>query len=144
MQIDVQVAGNYEISVKVVGSAGEDIELGGFTEYLEVGNNIVSFFLPAEFFQAADGPYRVISALVYGAKGTAQLARVGESPPYQRWQFNPVKEGDLDNDGDVDNIDRNYILAARNNSALSPGDRRDITRDGSIYLRDARAILRLR
>ena len=144
MPINVQVAGNYQVSVKVVGANGEDIELVGFTEYLAAGNNTASFSLPADRFQKASGPYAVISALVIGPGGTAQLARVGESPVFQRWQFSPVHAGDLDNDGDVDSDDRNLIMAARNTVALSPGDRRDIVRDGRIDLRDARAILRLR
>lgn len=144
LPINVQVAGNYQVSVKVVGANGEDIELVGFTEYLATGSNTASFSLPADRFQTADGPYAVISALVIGPGGTAQLARVGESPAFQRWQFSPVHAGDLDNDGDVDSSDRNFIIAARNTIALSPGDRRDIVRDGRIDLRDARAILRLR
>ena len=142
--INVQVAGNYQVSVKVVGADGEDIELVGFTEYLAAGSNAASFSLPADRFQTADGPYAVISALVIGPGGTAQLSRVGESPAFKRWQFSPVLAGDLDNDGDVDSDDRNLIMVARNTIALSPGDRRDIVRDGRIDLRDARAILRLR
>ena len=142
--INVQVSGNYQISVKIIGSAGENIELVGFTQYLTEGSNTASFSLSADRFQTADGPYAVISALVLGPGGTAQLAQVGESPAFQRWQFYPVRAGDLDNDGDVDGDDRNLILAARNKPALSPGDRRDIVRDERIDLRDARAILRLR
>ena len=142
--INVQVAGDYQVSVKVVGVNGEDVELVGFREYLSSGENIVSFSLSADRFQAADGPYAVISALIVGPGGTAQLARVGESSVFQRWQFSPVHAGDLDNDGDVDSNDRNIIMAARNTAALSPGDRRDITRDGMIDLRDVRALIRLR
>jgi len=142
--INVQRAGSYKFSFKVIGAAGEDIELIGFTQYLTEGSNIAAFTLPADRFQAADGPYAVISALVTGLGRTAQLSWVGETPAHQRWQFLPTREGDLDGDNDVDADDREHILAARNHTALTPGDRRDIIRDGQIDLRDVRAILKLR
>jgi hypothetical protein len=44
---------------------------------------------------------------------------------------------DLDNDHDVDRRDLDLILAMRNRSA-SPGDPRDMTRDGRIDVNDAR------
>ena len=142
--VTVRTAGNYQLSFKVIGAAGEDIDLVALTQFLTVGLNDVKFSIGADRFQVADGPYRVISALVLGGGNTAQQAFVGETPPFQRWQFLPTREGDLDADGDVDVYDRNIVLGARNTRALSPGDRRDIVRDGRIDLRDARAILRLR
>lgn len=142
--INVQNTGNYQFSFKVVGVSGEDIELVGFTKQLAAGSNNVGFTLTADQFQTADGPYAVISALVSGPGGTAQLARVGETLPYKRWQFFPSRAGDLDGDNDVDSSDQQFILDARNQTALNPGDRRDIVRDGRIDLKDARAILNLR
>lgn len=142
--VTVQSSGNYQMSFKVIGSGGEDIQLVAFTRSLTAGMNEVKFSVNADRFQAADGPYGVISALVIGSGKTAQKAFVGESLSFQRWQFLPTKPGDLDADGDVDDNDRNVVLNARNSAALVPGDRRDIVRDGIIDLKDARAILRLR
>lgn len=52
----------------------------------------------------------------------------------------PAIPGDLDNDGDVDLDDLNYILAARNTNAAGPGDPRDLDNDGRITVLDARRL----
>ena len=81
--------------------------------------------------------------MVLGAGSSAQASVVGSSDPFSRWQFVPTITGDLDADGDVDATDRAILLGFRNQSALVPGDRRDLTGDGVIDLRDARYIVRL-
>lgn len=66
------------------------------------------------------------------------LGTIGSTPAWTRWQFLPAINGDLDNDNDVDAADRAIVLGFRNSSAATPGDRRDVARDGVINLRDAR------
>lgn len=144
LPINVLSGGNYDVSFKVIGSAGEDIGLVGGSQLFSAGANVVSITLLSDKFLNADGPYAAISALVYGAGGTMQQSRTGESQAYRRWQFMPKRAGDLDNDEDVDVFDRNIIINALNKPALSPGDRRDVFRDGKIDIRDTRAILGLR
>ncbi|MEE2023962.1 choice-of-anchor X domain-containing protein [Alkalimonas mucilaginosa] len=141
--ITVQVNANYQFSFKLVGAQGEDIALISLSRFLSAGRHEVSFIMDASQVQTIDGPYRVLSALVYGAGETAMKAFVGQSEPYLRWQFLPTLEGDLNGDGVVDELDRQIILNYRNSDALSPGDRRDITQDGKIDLRDARALSQL-
>jgi hypothetical protein len=117
------------------------VDLVGGNRFLAAGRNDMSFTLPALRFLSSDGPYRVISLLALGPAGSAQLASVGQTPAWLRWQFLPRINGDLDNDTDVDAADRAIILGVRNGAALSPGDRRDLNRDGVIDLRDGRAIV---
>jgi amidase len=53
------------------------------------------------------------------------------------------KLGDVDGDGDVDNNDLNLILAARNTSASSVNDLRDLNGDGKIDALDSRILTTL-
>ncbi len=52
-------------------------------------------------------------------------------------------EGDLDGDCDVDRLDMNILLAARNTPAAGPEDPRDLDRDGMITVLDARKLVLL-
>lgn len=54
-----------------------------------------------------------------------------------------VIPGDLDADGDVDRDDMKIILAARNQPATGTDDPKDINGDGTITVRDARALTKL-
>jgi hypothetical protein len=53
------------------------------------------------------------------------------------------KLGDIDLDGDVDNNDLNFILAARNTSANGQNDLRDLNGDGKIDALDSRKLVTL-
>jgi hypothetical protein len=69
---------------------------------------------------------------------------VGETDAFSRWQFVATRAGDLNNDGDVDEADRAILIEHRNQPALVPGDRRDVTGDGMINGADIRYLLHLR
>ncbi len=142
--IFVKTGGIYSVSIKVVGGGGMDVVLLAENRTLVAGENEISFTAEASHFLGGDGPYRVIGVLVRGPSGDATLSEFSNSLEAVRWQFNPVVPGDLDNDGDVDAADRATLLQFRNIKALSPGDRRDVFRDGRIDIRDARYIRRLR
>jgi hypothetical protein len=141
--IVVDAAGYYTISFKIIGNDGENIKLAGGYKYLSIGENVLTYSITADDFLSADGPYSVVSLLVTGNSGSAQLSLLGTTESYMKWQFYPLIDGDLDNDGDVDSNDRSIILEYRNNSVLSPGDRRDLNSDGIIDLKDARSIVYL-
>jgi len=85
-------------------------------------------------------PYAIVSVLVLGPSGSGQRSRVGETPPYSRWQFFSPTAGDLNADGFVDGVDRDVLLGFRGVTSLIPGD---LNKDGKVDLRDARAILGL-
>lgn len=142
--VRVESAGVYQISFKVTGAGGQDVQQFAVSEFLVAGENEIGVTVGADQFQTLDGPYRVESVLVLGQGASAQKSIVGATGPLSRFQFSPLTEGDLDADGDLDNADLALIQAARNTPALVPGDRRDLTGDGAINLRDARAFILLR
>jgi hypothetical protein len=135
-------SGFYSVAFKVVGVNGENIAVVAENRSLTAGTNNVVFSFSSDKFLAADGPFSLISLLVLGPPGSAQLARVGQTDSLQRWQFLPKIIGDLNNDGHVDSSDRQIILNFLNKPALVPGDRRDLNGDGKIDLKDAREILK--
>lgn len=138
--VRVSLAGAYTLSFKVIAADGRDIDLVGGSQTLAAGLNTVSFSVPAAKLLRADGPYSVISLLVIGPAGSASIASLGATPPWQRWQFLPRISGDLDADGDVDINDRSLLLNFRNATPLVPGDRRDLNGDGRLDLIDARLL----
>lgn len=141
--IKVANAGVFSISFKIVDKQGQDIGLFAENRSLSVGMNDVSFTIPGQNFLGNDGPYQVISLIVLGPGGSAQLARLGDTGPLQRWQFLSPRIGDLNNDGFVDILDHAILSAALNQPALVPGDRRDLNRDGVIDIRDLELLVRL-
>jgi hypothetical protein len=139
--VTVASNGTYQISLKVTGSAGQDVNQFGFNKFLSAGLNTVSVTTTSDRFQTIDGPYSVESVLILGQGASAQASVVGNSNALSRWQFFPWITGDLDADGDVDAVDRDLLLTFRSQKTLNPGDRRDLNRDGVIDIRDARAIV---
>ena len=136
-----QTGGSHSISFKIVGAGGED--LGVFNESRNLSAGVpteVRFTLPANVFLPANGPYSVISVLVTGSGGTAQASQIGNTATFSKWQFKPRINGDLDDDLDVDAMDQRLQSTFRNQSAASPGDRRDLNRDGRIDILDLRLI----
>jgi hypothetical protein len=136
-------SGSFQVSFKITDGTGQDVEIYGFNQFLNSGSNAVSVSLPYTRLQSLDGPFSVESVLVLGQGSSAQQSVVGSSDPYSRWQFVPTISGDLDADGDVDAGDQAILLNYRNQPALVPGDRRDLTGDSTIDLRDARYISKL-
>jgi len=141
--ITVTKSGNYQITFKVTGEGGEDIQLFAINQSMNVGANTVSVTVPYQKFQTIDGPYMIESVLIHGQGSNAQKSIVGKSETFSKWQFHPVIKGDLNADGAVNDADRQILLGFRNSPALQPGDRRDLDGDGQIDLRDARYILQL-
>lgn len=137
--VRVQSAGTYQISFKIIGVNGADVELVSISRSLSVSMNVVTASVPSDKFLGADGPYKAISLLVVGGASSARLDTVGQSSTFQRWQFYPNINADLNNDGSVDAADQGVLLQYRANKALSPGDRRDLNKDGVIDIRDVRA-----
>jgi hypothetical protein len=140
--VRVQSAGNYQVSGQIVSAGNRNLYTFGTNVSLNAGPNQIGFSVPHERFQDADGPYRVESVLVLGAGASARASIVGESQAYSRWQFYPVVRADYTGDGVVDRADLEAMRAFRGQSALVPGDRRDLDRDGRITNRDIGYVLR--
>lgn len=138
--VSVDVPGNYQVSFKIVDTLGADIILLAERRSLSTGFNEITFSVNNTEFMNADGPYQVLSGLVLGPAGSANKGNLGISGNFNRWQFVPVKEGDLDNDGAITTADRSLLLQYRNQPALVPGDRRDLNNDGKIDIKDIRAL----
>jgi len=141
--VTVAQAGHYTASFKITDGNGADVKLVTMSPYLQAGTNTISASLSYRDAQKSDGPFHIESVLIYGAGQSAQSSVVGASRPISRWQFAPYINGDLDGDGDVDGGDRTLLIQFRNQAALQPGDRRDLTGDGVIDLRDVRYIMSL-
>jgi hypothetical protein len=142
--VTVANGGFYQISFKVVGPNGEDIGLLNASRTLVAGANNVEVELASDRFQTVDGPYQAISLVVLQGNTSARLTKIGSTEPYSRWQFYPKKAGDLDGDGVVGPADAAVLTAERGNAVYTPGDRRDLNRDGIIDIRDVRALQQLR
>jgi hypothetical protein len=82
--------------------------------------------------------------LVLGGGSSARLATLGQTPAYSGWQFYPRINGDLNNDDAVDQADAAILTQFRGMRAVSPGDRRDIRKDGVIDIRDIRELQKLK
>lgn len=136
-------SGAYQVSFKITDGAGQDIQLFAFGQSMVAGSNTVEVNVHYEKLQTIDGPFSVESVLIIGGGASDQASLVGSSENLSRWQFLPKIAGDLDADGDVDTADRSLLLSFRGQPVLSPGDRRDLTGDGLIDLRDARFIVNL-
>lgn len=85
--ITVQTAGNYQISYKVIGPNGKDLGLFTFSQQLSVGENTFMSTVDAKNFVNIDGPFSVISLLVDGPGGTAQLSLLGKTRFYSGNSF---------------------------------------------------------
>jgi hypothetical protein len=136
--VTVAMAGFYQISFKLIGADNQDVSLVNASRALQAGLNTVDVDVPAERFQKADGPYQAISLLVVQGGASARLDALGSTDAYTRWQFTATRRGDLDADGLVGPADAALLAQFRNQPALTPGDRRDLNRDGVIDLRDSR------
>lgn len=142
--VKVNTAGSYQISFKMIGPAGEDISLVNASRSLAVGNNTVTVNLSSDQFLKIGGPYKAISLLVLGGGSSARLPTLGQTPAYSVWQFYPRIHGDLNNDNAVDQADAVILAQFRGVRAVSPGDRRDISKDGVIDIRDIRELQKLK
>jgi hypothetical protein len=141
--VSVRSAGSYQVTFKVTGAGGREVQQIGVTPTFAAGMNTVAADVTFDRFQTVDGPYAVESVLVLGQGASAQASVVGSSGSLSRWQFYPKIVGDLNGDGSVDSADRAELTTARGIAALQPGDRRDLNRDGVIDIRDIRAIINL-
>jgi hypothetical protein len=142
LPIRVSTAGSYQVSFKVTDTAGKELGQFGLTQSFTSGVNYVNATVLSDKLQNSDGPFNIESVLAIGAGRTAQASRVPVSDSgFLRWQFFPIITGDLNADGSVNAADRDVVLQYRNKTALIPGDRRDINRDGKIDLLDAREVI---
>lgn len=138
--VKASTAGTYTSSFKVIGANGEDLGLYSQARYISAGGTATySQSVDSFTFLNADGPYSITSLLLSGPQ-SAQFSNIGSTQVFSRWQFLPRVAGDLDGDGDVDAADRALQATFRNQPALSPGDRRDLNRDGKIDILDLRLI----
>jgi hypothetical protein len=140
--VAVTTGGSYRVSFRVTGAERQQVFASSQSPNLVAGTNIITAVVQASALQATDGPFQVESVLVLGPSGSASVAFVGNTTPFSRWQFTPRFRGDLNADGRVDVADRNLLLGFRNVGALSPGDRRDLDRSGTIDLRDVQLLQR--
>lgn len=137
--------GSYSFAIEVVDGNRESVDKFYFDQNLQEGENSVQVTLTADQLQAFDGPFSIssVSGVSPGGIGFSER-NLGETDAYSKWQFYPTRDGDLNLDGVVDSADRNLLLEYRNQPALVPGDRRDVTGDGMINGADARYLLHLR
>jgi len=140
--VSVSTGGFHQISFRVTGSERQQVAASSQSTNLVVGSNTISVIVPASALQTSDGPFQVESVLVLGPAGSASVSFVGNARTFSRWQFTPKFKGDLNADGRVDGTDRDLLLGFRNVSALTPGDRRDLDRNGLIDLRDVQLLQR--
>jgi len=143
IRVKVTVSGFYQISYKVFGAGGEDLGLINASRQLVAGVNNVTSRLDAVTLGQSDGPYKVSSLLVVSGANSLRQSVVGSSAAYSHWQYYPKITGDLNGDGSVDAADSALLINFRSQSALVPGDRRDVNKDGVINLLDGRALQRL-
>lgn len=141
--ITVATASSYQISFRVTDGARKEVGAYSTTRTLSAGTNTVSLDVPAFRMQTSDGPFQIETVLIVGSSASLTAPLVPSNFSLSRWQFYPTYAGDLNGDGSVDVADRDLLLTFRNTKAVSPGDRRDITRDGKIDLLDVQALQRL-
>ncbi len=140
--VAVSTGGLHQISFRVTGSERQQVAASSQSTNLVVGSNTIAVTVPASALQTSDGPFQVESVLVLGPAGSASVSFVGNPAVFSRWQFTPRFKGDLNADGRVDGADRELLLGFRNAGALTPGDRRDLDRNGLIDLRDVQLLQR--
>ncbi len=142
--VNVTRAGSYQVSFKAVTPQGETLIEVAQSLSFNLGDNQVPFSISASQLQQIDGAIEVIGAIVVGQGYTANRAIVGSLSSFSKYQMYPTKPGDLNGDNSVTPADRDELAKYRNQPALSPGDRRDLNRDGRIDIRDIGLISRLR
>lgn len=140
--IFVPTYGTFTTSFKLLGEDGSEAAIFADSQLLNEGANDVVFSLPGGAI-VGDGPYTLTALLVTNSFASAQLAQLGDPIEGVQWQFLPNVTGDINNTDAVDVEDRTLLLEFRNQTALDPGDRRDLNRDGKIDLLDVRALVPL-
>lgn len=145
--VSVELAGSYWVTTQL-GNAndGSSVTFRNLDQAVE-GEQILMGKVPAFLLNAADGrlPIErlVLEGPAFGANGAPQQAvevfDVGFTNNLSRWQYYPNLEGDLNNDGsNKGGKDKKFIRRFLGSPALSPGDRRDLNRDGIIDRADTR------
>ena len=83
----VQVPGTYDVTLRVVGPAGQEIELISLTREFVTGANEVSFLVSGEKFLSINGPYRVVSVIVANGLESAVALELGQTRAYSMNEF---------------------------------------------------------
>lgn len=137
LPIFVGESGNYHISHRVVDRNGVQVATFSDGMFMEKGPAVIEGRFSNTQLMKYDGPLTLRSVAIFKG-GTGESSFLATSLPgdytFERWQ---VGEGgyaktDLNGDGVSNETDRLIIFNARGQKALSPGDRRDLNKDGKI------------
>ena len=121
----------------VIGQGVASIGYGVFWDCLRLTAVYFEGDAPEMFDDSAfDGS----QAIIYYHPGTTGWGPTFGGRPTMPWSLTP---GDLDGDGEIDRVDLDVIVAARNTESWGPEDPRDLDGDGIITVLDARILVTL-
>ena len=134
----IDVEGDYTATFVLKNSLGQTIKLFNWSSYLTTGTHTIMVEADAEEMLAYDGPYSINTVVLKGPASDISFAMsVPAETVFSRWQYYP-RYGlyDIDGNGYLDQDDLALLTTQRNQPVYSPGDRRDLNRDGKIDLKD--------
>jgi Dockerin type I domain len=144
--VELTNSGSYVWSARLLDLKGTEIGFDSRSGILNTGTGTIDFFFngPSIGKNGIAGPYYVRGLLMSGQTGANLVSsEVATTQAYNAEAFEGFvvpRKGDVDSDGDIDQVDLEAVLSARNTPASGPNDPRDLDGDGTITALDARQL----